>query len=469
MQPFFKKLLPTGFLGRTAYVCWGIALTVLKFNLDRLLSRLWLQETWSIVDYESAWGYVVNPLGQPNVEGWKVSMFAIGIPFIWAGMTLTVKRLRSAGLPLWLSLLFFVPVIKFLFFAVLAAVPSSHVDRVRPEQTPRSRVGHWLPRSRWGAAIAAAGITSVLAAAIVWMGTHVLQSYGWALFAGLPFCMGFVTSLIISFGDEVRWKDAMVGSVLACVFVGAILLAVALEGVVCILMAAPLALILTLMGSVFGCVVCMSVECQKERGRLMCGQLLLLPVLLGGEKLAAQKPDLIEVRTALEIDAPAEVVWRNVVTFSELPEPTELLFKLGIAFPVRAEIEGRGVGAVRYCQFSTGPFVEPITVWDEPRLLRFTVTSNPEPMQEWTPFHQIHPPHLHGFMESEQGQFLLERKATGGTILEGTTWYRHGLWPTRYWSIWSDRIIHTIHRRVLNHIRVLSEAEGTLPKENTKP
>ncbi|MSR43657.1 MAG: hypothetical protein EXS19_06450, partial [Pedosphaera sp.] len=57
--------------------------------------------------------------------------------------------------------------------------------------------------------------------------------------------------------------------------------------------------------------------------------------------------------------------------------------------------------------FSTGPFVEPIEIWDEPRLLRFGVTKNPPPMEEWTPYKNVHPPHLDGFLASERGQFQL--------------------------------------------------------------
>jgi hypothetical protein len=41
----------------------------------------------------------------------------------------------------------------------------------------------------------------------------------------------------------------------------------------------------------------------------------------------------------------------------------------------------------------------------------------------------------------------------GGTRLEGTTWYHHGLWPAAYWQLGSDAIIHRIHLRVLRHIR----------------
>ena len=74
-------------------------------------------------------------------------------------------------------------------------------------------------------------------------------------------------------------------------------------------------------------------------------------------------------------------------------------------------------------------------------------------MEEWTPYSRIDTPHLHGFLVSEGGQFLLTPLPNGGTRLEGTTWYQHGLWPSQYWCFWSDEIIHKIHLRVLRHIR----------------
>jgi hypothetical protein len=166
---------------------------------------------------------------------------------------------------------------------------------------------------------------------------------------------------------------------------------------------------------------------------------------------------LLEVKSSVIVNATLEKVWRNVVSFSDLPPPDEMIFKLGVAYPLRAEISGSGVGAVRHCNFSTGPFVEPIEVWDEPRLLKFSVTKNPEPMQEWTPYRNVHPAHLDGYLESRAGQFRLVSLGGGRTLLEGTTWYHHHLWPADYWQVWSHYIIHTIHLRVLNHVKQLSE------------
>ena len=113
---------------------------------------------------------------------------------------------------------------------------------------------------------------------------------------------------------------------------------------------------------------------------------------------------------------------------------------------------------MRRCIFSTGPFEEPITVWDEPHLLKFDEERNPEPLNELTPYGHIDPPHLHGYFISHGGQFLLTELPGGKTRLEGTTWYHHSMWPATYWHWWSDYVIHRIHMRVLNHIRARAEA-----------
>ena len=168
------------------------------------------------------------------------------------------------------------------------------------------------------------------------------------------------------------------------------------------------------------------------------------------------EPNLTSVTTSIEIDAVPETVWKNVIEFPQLAEPTEFIFKTGIAYPINAKIEGAGVGAVRHCNFTTGSFVEPITIWDEPRLMKFDVTEQPAPMKELS-FWDIDAPHLHDYFISKQGQFKLTVLPNGKTLLEGTTWYYHNIKPAFYWQLWSDHIIHKIHERVLTHIKANSE------------
>lgn len=159
----------------------------------------------------------------------------------------------------------------------------------------------------------------------------------------------------------------------------------------------------------------------------------------------------------IEIDAPPEAVWEHVIDFPELPAPSEWYFRWGIACPQRAAIDGRGVGATRYCEFTTGTFVEPITAWQAPRRLAFDVTEQPAPMFELSPYRHVHPPHLDGYLRSNRGEFRLTALPDGRTRLEGRTWYEFDMFPQWYWTAWSDLLIHRIHERVLLHVKTLSE------------
>jgi hypothetical protein len=107
-----------------------------------------------------------------------------------------------------------------------------------------------------------------------------------------------------------------------------------------------------------------------------------------------------------------------VVAFPDIEAPPAWYFRWGIAAPERARIEGHGVGAIRHCEFTTGSFVEPITVWDEPRLLAFDVVDDPPPMTELSIYAHIDAPHVDGFFRSRKGQFRLEPLPNGGTLLE---------------------------------------------------
>jgi hypothetical protein len=161
---------------------------------------------------------------------------------------------------------------------------------------------------------------------------------------------------------------------------------------------------------------------------------------------------LHEVASAIEIDASPEVVWSHVVSFPDLPEPGVLVRRMGIAYPRRARIEGSGAGAVRYCEFSTGPFVEPIRIWDPGRRLSFDVVQSPPPLREWSVYAGVMPPHLDGYFHAVRGEFRLVRLTGNRTRLEGSTWYALRIAPAAYWGVFADLVVRRIHHRVLEHI-----------------
>ena len=298
-------------------------------------------------------------------------------------------------------------------------------------------------------------LTGLLVAVMVTVGGILLLRtglYGLTIFVVLPVILGGLATWVLrpATGARAAALGALTVAVATCS-----LLVLGLEGFFCIAMALPLAVPL---GALGGWLVYRAESSRLATNGGMAMLLLLPPAGIAWD--AQARPLVFEVRSAITIAASPEQVWKHVISFSELPEPREWFFRGGIAYPIRARIEGSGVGAVRYCEFSTGPFVEPIEVWDEPRLLRFRVTRNPAPMHEWSPYAQVLPKHLHGYLVSRQGQFRLTPLPNNRTLLEGTTWYRHGLWPAEYWRWWSDAIIHRIHMRVLNHIRTLAEGSA---------
>lgn len=434
-------------LGRGRYLAYGLGLMLLKHNLDRWLAHNAFGRDWNVWSY---WGRrPENPLAlaQPDRD-FYLSLLALAIPFALLGFALTLRRLRDAGLPAWLGIVFFVPFINVAFFLMLVLLPSDRGNAPPP--------GSWLerfaPRSGFGAATAGLAVAAALSIITALCIDSSLGAYAWGLFVGTPVAMGMASAMMFNV-HTLRSMKATIGvALISLLFSALILFGLLVEGLICIAMAAPIAIPLVATGAMAGH---MMMRLRIRYAETLLPALLLVPGL--GMLESHRAAEQIEVRTVIEIAAPPDVVWRNVVSFSDLPPAREWYFKTGIAYPLRATISGTGVGAVRRCEFSTGAFVEPITAWEAPQRLAFGVTAQPPTMHELS-LAQITPPHLGDkYIRSERGEFLLEALPGGRTRLTGTTWYELRFWPAAYWRLWSDAIIHRIHMRVLNHAKQLSE------------
>jgi len=452
-----------GTIDRGPYALLGGLLFVLKHNLDRFVASFVFRRPWGLFNY--LWPSSSTDLTalSPEDAAFYSTLLAIALPFITLGTLLTAKRLRSAQLPIWLVVLFFLPFLNLLLFAILCVVPTA----ARGDMSfmpPRARLGALLDRMIPDHPVGSAAMSVLLLvpffAGAVALGVLVFKDYGWGVFVGIPFSLGLCSVLLHGYHEPRGFGSCLLVSVLSCWFLGLAIAALAIEGAICLAMAAPLGMVLSIMGGSIGWAIQRRPWASRDARAIVVALAAVLPALMGAEHASELAPPLVAVRTSVVVDAPPERVWHNVVSFAELPPADHWLFSAGIAYPIRAEIQGSGVGAVRKCVFSTGPFVEPIEIWDEPNLLKFSVTSQPPAMAEMS-YVDIAPPHIDGYLVSRGGQFHLTKLEDGRTRLEGTTWYENKMWPSVYWQGWSDVVIHRIHERVLNHVKRLSEQSSS--------
>ena len=359
-----------GTIGRGPYAFIGLLAFALKHNLDRFVSTFVFDREWGLFNY---W---ISPFGSATIESltdehgrFIAAMLALALPFIWIGVALTLRRLRSIGWPTWLVIFFFAPFLNLVFFLLLCILPAA--SAAEPTEGPRlSWLDRFLPDNPVGTAAMALLLTNLISIPFIWLSTMVLEDYGWGVFVGMPFFQGFASVMIYGYRAPRPFLGCFMVSSISMLLTTVLMLAVALEGLICLLMFLPLAAPLVWLGGSVGYLI------QRRRRVANAAQvfpllLLGMPGVLWVEHHQLPDPPEFAASTAVEINAQPETVWNHVVSFAELPEPEDWVFQVGISYPIRAEISGSGPGAERHCVFSTGSFVEPIEVWDEPRLLKF--------------------------------------------------------------------------------------------------
>ena len=442
---------------RRTYVVAGVSLMALKFALDAAVVFAFTRRLLNPTTYLlPSLALREASLGDNVPTAMHATMAMLALPFVWVGLSMSIRRAANAGLSPWLGTAFLAPIFNFVLLLVLSIAPTkAAASWSMPPGSPFRSPGPGAdPPTPLGRSITSVLAATALGLAMTALSVYGLGSYGSALFFLTPFAMGSLTAVLLNRDGARTFGHTVAVTSLAVLLTGSAILLFALEGLVCLLMAMPIALALALVGAAIGYAV---TRYGRSNAAQMVGCFVVGLPGFAALELKVAHPTLREAVSVVEVDAPPEVVWRNVVSFSELPAPPEWFFRLGIAYPMRARIEGEGVGAVRHCEFSTGPFVEPITRWEPPRRLSFDVRSQPPSMKELSPYRHVDAPHLEGYMVSRRGEFRLTALPGGRTRLEGSTWYTLAIYPEAYWVVGGEALLHAIHTRVLRHIKHLSE------------
>lgn len=266
---------------------------------------------------------------------------ALAIPFLWVAVCVTVKRLRDLG-----PVLLFVPAINVLFFVLLCVVPGLDKQQ-EAKKKGQSFLLAILPASKWGSAVVGAFAGTAVGTLLAWFSVALLGGYASVLFLALPFFMGFISAWLYGY-HEPRSSGECYAVAMASVFLtGAIIVGIAFEGIICVGMAAPLAIPLALLGARLG-YEGLQTRHLRIQPKALCGLFLVIPLLMGAEfRMSAPVPTHTP-HSSVEIAAPPNAVWQRVVAFPRIQERPQWIFRLGMAYPLEVRTRGTGLSASGY-------------------------------------------------------------------------------------------------------------------------
>lgn len=320
-----------------------------------------------------------------------------------------------------------------------------------------NRLRTWLDTPR-GSVVLGLAVGVALALFSVAIGVLLLGVYGFGVFFVAPFFIGLAAGYLVNRRIDFGGGNTVL-AVSATTLVCAIaILATALEGLVCIVMAAPLAFGLAVIGGVLG-----RRWARRSRGATAHAFVgfAVVPVFFAVESMIIGTGSF-GVRSSIEVDADQARVWTALVQMDDIREEAALPFRLGVSYPLGAELRGEGVGAIRYGRFSTGIAVERVTGWQPGRVLALELVSEPPSMRELSPYEHVHAPHVHGYFTTRSFAFRLEPLTGGRTQLVLESDHSLRLEPRAYWMELARLAIAQNYGRVLRHIK--HKAEQAEPK-----
>lgn len=378
-----------------------------------------------------------------------VVMVAMLVLRFWVLPALTLRRAADAGVPGWMALLAVVPIADIVLVAALSVVRGKD----EPADADTGSSAEDLPLS-FRAAVMSVGVGVMLAVGAVAFGALVMGRYGTGLFVYTPFMVGVTTAYLANAGGDVGLRRTLQVQLVLGVAAAVSFIAVALEGFVCIIMAAPLALPLMLIGATFG--RAMAMRLQRAFTHAVAAPALLVTLLVL-EQLSPTQGTFTSTHS-IRIDAPPAAVWRAVTRMEPMRKTPTLPFLLGVAYPTGGELLGRHAGALRHGHFSTGTAVERVTSYEPQRELAFEVLSEPPSMVELSFYDTVHAPHVQGYFRTLRGTFRLTELPAATTRLWEQTEHALDLEPLAYWLPMARWMVEQNNARVLRHISRQAEA-----------
>lgn len=241
-----------------------------------------------------------------------------------------------------------------------------------------------------------------------------LAQYGWTTFVGLPLATGFATATLMR-----PFRSILIATLMGMAATFGALLLFGLEGVVCLLMAAPLMVVSAIAGTFIG----IAFRSRPQRGVKLAFFPALGCLAIG---ISAEFEGAVGPRERLEsfssevvLAGSPDSVWRQILEIDRVEATKPLLLRIGLPIPISCRLDGEGVGSTRTCCFSTGEIREEITDWEPATRLGMKITGCTLPGRHWLKF--------------VGASYTLHSTPPGQTRLIRTTSINSVLQPAWYW------------------------------------
>lgn len=272
-----------------------------------------------------------------------------------------------------------------------------------------------------------------------------------------PLAMGALAVWFAPLAVRTHWQSVIGLGAAACLLWLVIVLLLAWEVAICIAMALPIVLPVTILGSV---IVCALARRQGRRNQVhasLLGLFLLAPYLAGPIEQRFPLATTIErVETTITIAADPQTVWANIIRVPPI-QPYEREFRLyhfaGFPWPEEAAMPVEGIGGVRFARYENGlTFAEPITAWEPYHTLRFDIDIV-EPARLPMPLNGIGGP----FFDLLQGQFIIEPLDANHVRLHLSSEHRLTTRFNRYGRMWTRFFLNDFQAHILGVVKGRSE------------
>jgi hypothetical protein len=284
---------------------------------------------------------------------------------------------------------------------------------------------------------------------------HPFEIMSVAFIFGVPVALGFITVLYAMPEEEATFGMCIVMPWLSGIIYLFSALALAWEGIICIIIWLPLVMILSSVGGVIAWVVIWLTKSKRDRNRCLVIVTLLPFAAAPIEQLHTAASEVRTVNTQIKIHARVQTVWDQIKTVPMIRE-NEQSFSFshmaGFPRPLEAKLVGAGVGAVRYATFEHGVlFLETITEWDDLHRLSFSIHADTEHI----------PPHTFDehvtiggkYFDVLRGTYWIEPVGNGDIILHLSSDQRLSTRFNFYTHLWTGYLMADLQDYILKIIK----------------